>query len=413
MTLKPLIKFVLPLLILAISIGSFQYLKSSKTERKKPQAKEKVWLVNALPAQLENLAADLSLYATIESPDLQTASSPAAAIVEDVHVKDGQHVSKGDLLITLDPKDFINSVNQAKADILDIKAQIKQLELTQQSNKKSLALEQDLLALSQAELNRVKRLKQSGLGSDSVLTDAKSALAKQQLSVLNKSNQVLQFEPKQQQLKAKLLRLESIRSQAELTLQRSTLKADFDGTVVNVDVAKGDRVKTAQSLLSLYPNNELVAKTRIPARYQPEIQAMLEKGIDIKASTYLSDQPIDMLLDRFSGQATTNGIEVYFKVTNGQQFLRLGNFLNVKVHREKQENLVKIPLQALYGTSRIYLVVDNRLQGLDVSTVGYYEDANKQKFALIKHPELTNDSLISTTHLPNAITGLKVKISEK
>ncbi len=415
MTMKPstLLKIILPVLIIALAITSFSTLKSSKTERKKPQTKEKTWLVETLNVSLERLAADLTLYATVESPELQSASAPATAIVKSIHVMNGSHVNKGDSLITLDPKDFINSLSKAEADVLDVKAQLKQLELKQASNKKALTLENDLLTLSQSELDRVMRLQKRGLGSDSKLTDAKSALAKQQLLVLNKENEVTQFEPKKQQLQAKLKRANASLAQANLSLERSIIKANFNGTIVALEVAQGDRVQIAQKLVTLYPTQGLEAKTRIPARFQYEIQQMLQSQEGVEATAQIAGNKITLQLDRLAGQAAANGIEVYFRITQGQEFLRLGNFLKLHVKRKAQDNIIKIPLQSLYGTSRIYTLNNNRLKGLDVETIGYHQAKDGLQYLLIRHPSLQQNDKIVTTHLPNAITGLKVKTSEK
>ncbi len=407
------LKIILPILIIALAIGSFNYLKSTKSERKKPQTQEKIWLVDTINASLDNVAPDLTLFATIESPSLHTASAPAAGIVESVFVKPGSKVKQGDILLRLEQQDFVISVKQAKADVLDINAQLLELTLKQDTNQKALALEENLLALSQSELSRVKRLQQRGLGSDSALTDVKSALAKQQLSVLNKATEVSQYTPKKQQLDAKLMRSNAKLAQANLALERSIVSANFDGTVMSVDTAQGNRVKSAEKLMTLYPTQQLEAKTRIPARFQQEIQLMLRNKIPIKAHASIGKHVITMQLDRVAGQASANGIEVYFSVSDGQQFLMVGNFLKLDVKRAEQKNVVKLPLQALYGTARIYLLKNERLQGLDIETVGHFKDPFGVQHVLIRHPDLSNDDHIVITHLPNAITGLKVKTSEK
>lgn len=413
MQLKPLIKIILPLLIIAVAIASFNYLKTTKAERKKPHTQEKVWQVATMDVQLESLAADLTLYATVESPSLHSASSPASAIVEHVSVKAGARVVKGDILIRLEQQDFKNSMDQANANLLDMQAQLLQLSLKHESDQKSLRLEQQLLKLSQEELNRVKSLKQKGLGSDSVLTDAKIALAKQQLSVLNKSNAVAQYKPKKQQLNAKLMGLNAALNQANLAINRSIIKANFDGIISRVDVSEGDRVKADQKLISLYPSLGLEAKTRIPARFQQEIQLMLSAQQKVEATASLANKNIRMQLARMAGMSAANGTEVYFTITQGQQLLRVGNFLKLNVQRAKQANIIKLPLQALYGTDRIYTIKNERLKGLNVATLGHYKDRNGKQHVLIRHPDLLHGDKIVTTHLPNAITGLKVKSSEK
>ncbi len=415
MTIKrsTLLKIILPIFIISLSVIGFSSLKSSKTERKKPEIKEKTWLVETINASLERLSADLTLYATIESPALQSASSPAPALVKSIHVSKGTQVNQGDVLITLEQSDFLNNVHQAEADVHNIKAQLQQLDLKHESNKKASHLETQLLTLRQAELNRVLRLQKQGLGADSTLSDAKSALAKQQLAVLNKASEVAQYKPQKQQLLAQLKRANANLAQQQSALKRSTITADFAGTIVSINVAAGDRVQTAQTLITLYPTQQLEAKTRIPARFQYEIQHMLNTQKPVKARAHIGGKTITLELDRMAGQAAANGIEVYFRITQGQEHLRIGNFLKLQMQRQAQDNLIKIPLQSLYGTARIYRLKNERLQGLDVETIGYHQDDNGKNYLLIRHPDIQQNDQIVTTHLPNAISGLKAKTSEK
>lgn len=401
-------KILLPILIIAIALVGFKYLSSTKTERKKPQIKETVWQVDVIDAQLQTLAPQITFFSTIESPSLYSAAAPAEGEVDEILVKVGNKVTKGQVLLRLEAHDFESKVQQAKADVLDIEAQLKQLQLKHEVNQKILQLEESILTLTKAELNRAERVQKRGLGSESGLTTAQSAHAKQQLVVLKTQRDVTLYSAQKQQLDAKALRLNSRLKETKKAQSRSVVRADFDATIVSVDVSVGDRVKTSQILLSLYSQQNIEAKTRVPARYQPEIQQLLQSGVPVEAVTTVAGNQVKLQLDRLAGRASVSGIEVYFKVIDGQQWLRLGNFLKLKVNRAKQENVVALPLKALYGTSQVYLVEEGRLKGVQVETLGQHQNSAGESFILVRGENIQAGEKIVTTHLPNAISGLKV-----
>ena len=68
-----------------------------------------------------------------------------------------------------------------------------------------------------------------------------------------------------------------------------------------------------------------------------------------------------------------------------------------------------VPYQAIYGNSRLYLLKQNRLQGITVESVGQYVDTDGTAMLLIKSPQINSGDEIVITHLPNAVSGLKVR----
>ena len=108
--------------------------------------------------------------------------------------------------------------------------------------------------------------------------------------------------------------------------------------------------------------------------------------------------------------AAVSGIDGLFRVIEGADRLRLGNLLKIDLQRPLQQGLVPIPFQAIYGNNRIYLLKDGRMQGLDVDAVGQYFPADAPPALLIRSPGIQAGDRIIRTHLPNAVTGLKVKV---
>jgi multidrug efflux pump subunit AcrA (membrane-fusion protein) len=412
-TSRSFVKLVLPVTLLIAGVIVFSYLLASRPEPPQPQPKEKVWQVEVFEARPQRLAPSLTLYGEVETHALVQAAAPGPGLVTEIRVRKGDKVSEGQLLLSLDPRDFAVAVAQAEADVADIEAQLADLELRHRADRQALQEERRLLKLAQSELDRLERLRRQNLSSDADLDVARNALGRQELSVIARQSDVERYAASRKQLAARLQRHRAEREEALLALERSRVIAPFDGIVATVPVASGDRVQTAQVLISLYPLDRLEVRARIPIRYQGEIQHALDRAQRLSAQAELTGHAIELELDRLAGEADPSGIDGFFRVTAGAQRLRLGNLMKLHLQRPAQPDLVAIPFQAIYGNNRIYMLRDGRMQGIQVETVGQLLTSRSEAQArlLIRSPEIQAGDRIIQTHLPNAVSGLKVEMA--
>ena len=201
---------VLPVLIFALAVSAFAYMKATKPDRPSPQPQEKVWLVETIAAQPQTLAPTLTLYGEVESSALLRAAASGASQVAGVFVRAGDRVYKGDKLIELDQRDFDAMRLQAEADVADTEAQLAEHELRHQANLKTLAEEKKLLQLANQEAQRVERLKTKKLSSESALNSAREMLGRQQLSMIQKQLEVDRYATTRKQLRARLARAREV-----------------------------------------------------------------------------------------------------------------------------------------------------------------------------------------------------------
>jgi len=409
MTIQRLIRWTLPTLILVLAGSMFTYLKASKPERKKPQASEKVWQVNVMTATPQSLAPDLTLHGKVETPSLLKAAAPGAGRISSVQVSAGAYIKSGQTLISMDSRDFSVAHRQAQADVADIEAQLAELKIRHQSSQKALEQESKLLELARNEVKRVERLKQNNLTSESALSAAHEVLGKQELSLLARELEVDRYPATVRQLQARLARARARISETELALERSEVRAPFDGIVSEVMVAAGDQVRTADLLVSLYALDTLEIRASIPAGYQAELQRALEAGDSLSAIAEMSGEMLPLELLRLAGAARADGIDAFFRVKQGMSHLRIGNLLKLRLQRPLQDQLLAVPYRAIYGNNRVYLLREGRMHAVTVESVGQYTHADNSAALLIRSAEIQTGDQIITTHLSNAIDGLKVK----
>lgn len=399
---------LLPLVILLIAASAFAYMKMTKSERAKPVAREKVWQVDVMKAEKQTLSPSLTLYGKVETQKLVRAAAPGAGLIAEVLVSPGDRVSVGQKLVSMDPRDFAAAQLQARADIADIQAQLAEHELSYKANVKSVEEEKRLLQLAKKEVKRVERLKTKNLSSDSAVSDAREVLGRQELALISKQLEVDRYDTTRQQLKARLSRARANLSQSDLAIERSEVIAGFDGVVAEVMVSVGDLVRVSDVLVSLYPLSSLEIRARIPASYQAEVQYALQNGDELTAIADLSALKKPLRLKRLAGEADPSGIDGYFRLVEDSNGLRIGNLIKIEMLRPLQQDVIAVPFRAIYGNNRVFVLRDGRMQAIDVESVGQYESASGENSVLIRSERINSGDQIITTHLPNAVDGLKV-----
>ena len=398
----------LTVLVLAMGIGTFSYLKASRPAPPAVESKERVWKVVVTPVVLQRLSPQLTLYGKVESPDLFKAAAPGSGRVASVLTSEGAQVKAGTPLVVLDDKDFLPAVTQAKADVAELEAQIESENLRYGSDKVSLAEQEKLLALARAELARVERLEKRNLGSESALDQARQSVSQQRLSLASRQLNVADHGARLAMLQARLDKAKARLAVAERDYARSRITAPFDGIVSDLPVTEGNQVKDNDVVLEMYSLDRLEIRATVPAMYQQELLAAAAGGERRAAAS----GDVRLSLDRLSGVAGTAGIDALFTIESGSEGLRLGQHRVIHLSRREQSGVTMLPYQALYGNDRIYRVNgEGRLERVQVDLVGSYSHEGSEML-LVRSDELRDGDRVVATHLPNAVQGLKVSVAE-
>jgi len=399
-------RILIPILIVAVAIVFFVYMKSTKPVQVPVEVKEKEWVVETMAAKFENLSPVQTLYGKVESNSLVLASAPVNGVVEKVLVKEGQSVLKGDALVFISEADLMIPLSQAKADVADAKAQLKLQMLTNQANQQRYEHERNVLALKKTAVKRAEQLMAKNLASQSALDSANEALVRQQYVVVGSKLAVQENVLKRTQSQARLTKAEAVLKQAELNVKRGQLIAPYDARIAKVNVSEGSRVNAGSLMVSFYSLESLELRAKLPVAQLPKITQALEDNRQMNAFYQTANGEVGLRLLRLSGEAQTSGLDAFFGLPETLSTLRPGELMEVNLKGLAQENVVAIPYSAIYGSDRLYVVEDERLESYTVTVVGEVL-RNGRLWALVK-PSFSEGSRISVTHLPNATTGLKV-----
>ncbi|MGB0466664.1 MAG: efflux RND transporter periplasmic adaptor subunit [Pontibacterium sp.] len=405
------LKWFLPLLFLSLAIASFMFMKSTKPQAPSRAAQEKVWAVSVQEAQLSAYQPELTLYGKIESPRVTTLSSSINAYVADVPTDEGRYFKTGDLLLQLDDRDIRLLVSQREADLRNSEAQRAAEQIRHNADLKALVIEKNLLQLSQKSVSRYESLIKRNAGSQNQLDNARISYHQQALS-LNSRQQAINDHPNRlKQMDANLQRAKALYDAALLDLERSQIKAPFEGRVARLQVSPGDRVHSGDTLLTLYGLNRLEVRTQIPSRILPQIRSALVGQSDLSAQAMIDSQPLRLKLDRLASEVNGGraGVDAFFDIETTDLHPEPGRSISLSLKLPQQTNLIALPPQALYGIDRIYRISEQRLQAITVERAGEITLANGKTQILVRGADIKPGDKLVTTQLPNASTGLKVK----
>ena len=399
-------RFLIPVAIIVFALLVFVILKATKPQQKQIDLQEKEWMVQVIEAKAEPLAPIQTLYGTVESNALVTVSSPLSGVVEKVLVKEGQAVKKGALLFALSAEDIEIPLAQAQANYDQAKAALTLQKLNNQANVKQLRHERSVLELKQVALSRTKQLMQKNLASQSTLDSAQENLVRQEYIVVGAELAVRQNSANLAQANAAYQKAQAELKQAQLNKVRGEFKAPYDARIAAVDVVAGTRVNAGSAALQFYALDSLELRAKLPVDKISALQEALALNQNLNAfhQGRSGDQPLKLL--RLAGVAKTSGIDAFFELPAELSHKRPGELMEVRLMGLVQEGLIAVPYSAIYGNNRVYVVVDGRLQAKIVKLVGEVVK-NNQLWALIE-ADFDSNTKISVTHLPNAVTGLKV-----
>lgn len=199
--------------------------------------------------------------------DFTTVAPQVSGTVETVLIEDNQRVEKGDLLATLDDRDFVAAVNAAKAQVVSARASIASLQahLSRQQTairqaQAAVAADEAALKLAHANQARYRNLANDGSGTVQARQQAEAQLSIQ-LARRDKSEAGLQAARQQvdvlkadlEKADATLAHAQASQAIAELKLSYTRITAPIAGTIGQKSVRIGAFVNTGKPLLAIVP----------------------------------------------------------------------------------------------------------------------------------------------------------------
>ncbi|WP_289156276.1 HlyD family secretion protein [uncultured Pseudoalteromonas sp.] len=224
--------------------------------------------------------------------DFTFVAPQVSGTVDQVLIKDNQRVQKGDLIATIDNRDFVVALDSAKAQANSAKASVASLQakLTYQDSlvqQAQAAVEADTASLKLAQLNlkRYTNLATDGSGTVQAREEAQAKLAiqkanlhKNQAGLAAAKQQIEILRADIEKAKAALVQAKARVVDAELKLSYTQITAPIDGIVGQKSVRVGAYVNPGSPLLVVVP----LDKVFVSANYRETQLANVKVGQEVE-----------------------------------------------------------------------------------------------------------------------------------
>ena len=403
---------LLPVVIILVTLLLLVIFKLLQPEPPVKDQEEKTWTVQTAQLADGKKSPQLELYGQVESPHTATITSIINADVKSLDVNEGQHVTQGQLLITLDDTDAKLALDDRTSYVAELEALIDSEKNRYKNDTAALKLEKSLVALAEKKLAREEKTSKTNLTSQSSFDSQKQALHNQKLALNTRQLSVTDHPARLAQLEARLSRNRALAQQAQNDLMRASVISPFDGIVLKTMVSPGERVRPGEVLLEIYATDQVELRAQLPQKFIAIIKESLADQIELTASVKTEASEHTVSLSRISGSIANggHGVDALFVIDSEElDTLTIGDTLEMTLDLPAIDNVFSVPVSSIYGTSRIYRVEDERLVAVEVEKLGRQYREGKQ-FILVASEKLQAGDEIITTQLPHAFNGLKVEI---
>lgn len=266
-----------------------------------------------------------------------------------IHVEEGERVRRGERLATLDDREYQVALEEAHANYLQALGQI--------------AVEEDLddrngptpeRAILEDQLEELDRLERQG----KITRDERRA-RELELGVDAVKNGAYRRELLE--VRSGLAKARAAEARAELDLERTVIRAPFDGVVTGLELDSGERVQTGDLLCTLVDDVDLeaeigvlesdLASLRVGGRALLELPALRET---ISATIAVISPEVD---------TESRTCEVLLRIRNDDGRVKPGMFVRASLAGRIHEDRLIVPRQAILTRSQrpmLFKIEDER-----------------------------------------------------
>jgi len=365
--------FIIPVAIVLVSVLIMMALFRLGNDQPKSKHITRSKIVEARVVQLRRIPTEIIVYGRLVSSEPVTLVSEVSGSIEKgtVPFLPGQSFKKGDLLLKIDDRQVRYDLNSLKSDFLNaLTAVLPELNVDfpddfriYQDYFERITFDRPLPPLPEASNQKIK------------------------LYLTRFNVYKLYFSVKNQ----------------EIRLSKHYFYAPFDGSIVSTDLRAGSTARAGSKLGRIINLGSLEVEAPVPAQ---------DIGwIDRHGTVQLTSSEIP---GRWSGKIArigkaidekTQSIPVYIRLNNkGQKQLYSGVFLTAHIPGKSVDDAFMIPRHALYGSSKIYLIKNGKLDFRSVEVL------RRQEGEVILGSGIQNGDTVITEILQGVAEGMPVRM---
>ena len=342
----------------------FTTTKIGEAQRAKQQA------MASVPTVGLDVVKNIEIYKSIEIPGRVQSMDKVDLIaridgyLQKKHFKEGDFVKKGQVLLTIEPTQYLNTLNKAKADLETAKAA--SFKAKRDYDRGAELVKKDFISKSTYD----------GLYADKL---AKEAAVKSAEAVL---------------------------AEAERNYSYTSIKSPVDGKIGSLNIQEGNYVNISSGVLAtVIKTNPIYVKYSVNSKQIDELRNLnfISKKGDkpTKVDIILSNgklYPVQGVQDFWDNQISTSTGTIDFRATfeNDDHILIPGDFVKVKVYSNVKQNVLVVPQEFVLQDSRgrfVYVVDEN-----NILQTKYFKDKGQyDKYWIVESGLENNEKFVSTS----------------
>jgi len=379
-----LVRLTVPLIILGIGIGAY-YTFSQKTEEdKRPPRKERTIRTRVVELHTQDYRVAVTTQGIVQPHNEISLSGQVSGKIIGMspRFEVGSYFSEGEILIELDDRDYAVSLKAAEASRVSAESQLKLAELEHARTVQGAA-DRALSVVTEAEVDQ-----------------AAAAVARAEATV-NLAQATV--------------------DQAKLDLERTKIRAPFNGRVREKLVGLGQTVNTGMPAAVVFAVDYAEIRLPISARDRqylnlPELEGAESIPVELRDAIDPETSPTwNAHIIRTEGTLDAGSLELFavariddpFGLTSGTPPLRIGQPVTGSVVGEALSDVIAIPRMAVRELDQIILVDEDDLTLSKVTIESIWSD---EDFIIVPSKVIRKNALLATTHIVYAPEGAKVEI---
>lgn len=362
--------------ILVMGVVAMSILAATKEETKKKEATQRVRQVATIPMKYADHTLQIQGNGSIESQQLlDLVSFVGGEVVYSLNdLKSGLFVNKGDILLKIDDREAQNRTLQARSGLINaIVSLIPEL----RGNDQDKTYEKWNTYLEQLNMSNTPELP--------IITDAQERIRVSMHNIFNQHATV---------------------KNTEITLAKHTIRAPFDGYLVNDGVIAGTWISSGQVAVSLI--NPFLLEIAVPlAVSELELLSDDDMPTAIVTPTENQNKHLSGFLRRQNAHIDKRSqtVTIHIELSNPDldpAFLP-GNYMDVYIQGHKLQDVAVVPRDVVAPGSYIYTMEDSLLARYPVEIVASEGDS-----LIIAHGEVAPGAQVVTTLLQSPIIGMRI-----
>jgi len=417
--MRTLAKIVLPVVILAVAIVGFAYLRATRPQATPAPVQEKVWPVSAVTAKFIDVRPNIIEFGTVVAGSVVDLRPLVAGRIVELgpNFFEGAVVRAGEKLIKIDPFDYQIEVDDKTAARTEAAARLKETKAELRTERRMLDIAQSQVGLRERDLERKRNLAARGTLSQKSQDDARIAFNDATQSVETRKQLILRLGARAEQQTASVVRAEAVLRRAHRDLDETVLSASMDGFLAGAVAAVGQRVSTSDRIARLIVVSRMEVSFQLTQRDfgrlagdggQGATSRLIGKKLRIIWRVGEERFAYEAVIERLGAEIDTasGGIGIYARIVAPDLTspLRPGAFVDVVVPGNNYRGVLRLPDGAIMDDGSIYVVEDGRLAGHPAKIV------SRVSGGVLVRADISEGAQVVTTRFPEIGPGIRVDV---